>query len=259
MSEPESPVALITGSGRRRVGHVIAEYLAERSWAIALHYHSSRDEALQSRDELRAAGVRCEAWQADVTDADAVERLVSEVHRHFGHVDALVTTSSIWSTVPFEEITADDLRKNFDVNTLGTFLTARAAGLIMTEQPNGGAIVTIGDWAIARPYLHHAPYFLAKGAIPTLTRVLALELGHRNPKVRVNCIHPGPVMFPPGTSEDEQDELRQSTLVKDGDCPETVAQAVEFFINNRFVTGTCLPVDGGRHMFTQADVLRKAI
>ena len=58
----------------------------------------------------------------------------------------------------------------------------------MVRQPEGGAIVLVGDWAIARPYLTHAAYFASKGAIPTLTRTLAVELGSRNPAIRVNAI-----------------------------------------------------------------------
>lgn len=257
MKEAETPVALITGSGRRRVGNVIARFLAGKAYRIALHYNSSAEEAHRTRDELREAGTECEAWQANVADAADVETMVSAVHDRFGRLDVLVTTASIWSTRSLNEISAEDLRQNFDVNTLGTFFAARAAGRIMVEQPDGGSIVTIGDWAIERPYLDHASYFLSKGSIPTLTRVLALELGHRNPNIRVNCIHPGPVMFPPDTPDAEQQELINSTLLKTADCPEMVAHAVEFLINNKFVTGTCLPVDGGRHMYTPSDAKRK--
>ena len=120
----------------------------------------------------------------------------------------------------------------------------------MANQQSGGSIITIGDWAIQRPYLDHAAYFIAKGSIPTLTRMLAVELASRNPNVRVNCIQPGPVMFPPDTSPDEQRKLIDSTLVKSGNCPEAIVQAVRFLIENSFVTGVCLPVDGGRSIFT---------
>jgi pteridine reductase len=167
----------------------------------------------------------------------------------FGRLDVLVTTASIWETTPLEEVTSDNLLRNFQVNTLGTFLCARRAGLIMAGQEKGGAIVTIGDWAIQRPYLDHSAYFVSKGAIPTLTRTLAVELAHRNPKVRVNCIHPGPVMFPPNSSADERQEMIESTLVKTANCPESIAQAVISFVENPFVTGVCLPVDGGRTIF----------
>ena len=253
------PVALITGSGRKRVGNIIARHLAAQGYRIAMHYHSSEDAARESRDELRETGVDCEVFQADVADESEVARMMNNVVDRFQRLDVVVTTSSIWSTTPLKDITADDLRRNFDVNVTGTFLVARAAGNVMISQPDGGSIVTIGDWAIERPYLHHAPYFVSKGAVPTLTRVLALELGHRNPRVRVNCIHPGPVMYPPGTSDEEKQTLKESTLVKDGDCPETVAHAVQFLIDNKFITGASVPIDGGRHMYTPSDANRKSI
>ena len=119
----------------------------------------------------------------------------------------------------------------------------------MCRQQEGGVIVTVGDWAIDRPYLDHAAYFVSKGAISTLTKTLAVELAQRNPKVRVNAIHPGPVMFPPESSESERQAMVASTLTKNANCPESVAQAVHFFVQNRFVTGVCLPVDGGRTIF----------
>jgi pteridine reductase len=119
----------------------------------------------------------------------------------------------------------------------------------MARQPEGGVIVTIGDWAIKRPYLNHSSYFVSKGAIPTLTRSLAVELAHRNPKVRVNCIHPGPVMAPPGLTEQELQARIDATLVKDADDPETMVRTVLYFIENSFVTGVCLPVDGGRTIY----------
>lgn len=253
MSDSTRPVTLITGSGRDRVGNVVASYLASRGHSIALHYHSSKTEALASRDELREAGHPCEAYQADVASQADVDAMINSVVKDFGRIDALVTTASIWSETPFEEITAEDLENNFRVNTLGTFYAARAAGLVMATQDEGGSIVTLGDWAIDRPYPDYAAYFISKGALPTLTRVLARELGDRNPKVRVNCIHPGPVMFSPDATEERKSRLVDSTVVKNADCPEMVARAVEALIENQFITGACLPVDGGRHMFSPND------
>ena len=242
-------VALVTGSGRRRVGNVIAGFLAKQGYAIALHYHSSHEAARKAFEELRGVGVECEAYQANVAVEADVDSMFERVLTRFGQLDALVTTASVWDTGRLEDISADDLLHNFNVNTLGTFLCARRAGLAMSEQPEGGSIICIGDWAIDRPYIDHAAYFVSKGAIPTLTRTLAVELGHRNPKVRVNCIHPGPVMFPPDTSKTEREALIRSTLTKSGNSPDTVAQAVHFLIENKFVTGVCLPVDGGRTIY----------
>lgn len=250
MEQGISPkVALVTGSGRRRVGNVVAVALARAGYAVAIHYHKSADSARETVAQLRQEGFAAESFAADVAVETEVEQLFTAVLKRFGRLDALVTTSSVWSEVPLERTTSADLLHSFQINTLGTFLCAKVAGLIMAAQDSGGAIVTIGDWAIKRPYVNYSAYFTAKGAIPTLTRTLAVELGQRNPKVRVNCIHPGPVMFPENASDTEQQELVDSTLVKSANCPETIAQAVLFLVDNSFVTGTCLHVDGGRSIF----------
>jgi pteridine reductase len=116
----------------------------------------------------------------------------------------------------------------------------------MVDQPEGGAIVTIGDWAIARPYPDYAAYFPSKGAIPTMTRSLAVEFALRNPSVRVNCILPGPAMLPHDLSPDQRQRSIAGTLVRREGRPEHIAHAVVFLVENDFVTGVCLPVDGGR-------------
>ncbi len=170
MAQSGQRVALVTGSGRRRVGNVVAMSLAEAGYAIALHYHRSAAAASDSVNELRGRGIPCEAFQADLAvEADA-DALVDAVLERFHRIDVLVTTASIWNRVPLEQVTADVLMQNFQVNTLGTFFCARRAGLAMCGQPEGGSITLIGDWAIQRPYRDHMAYFISKGTIPTLTR-----------------------------------------------------------------------------------------
>lgn len=239
-------VALITGSGKRRVGNAVALALAERQYDIALHYNRSADEARQTVEQLERKGVRAAAFQADLAQEDEIARLFDEVQGRFGRLDVLVTAAAIWERKPLEDVTAEDVRRHFEVNTLGTFLCCRRAGLIMAGQPTGGAIVTIGDWATERPYPQYAAYFASKGAIPTITRALAVELAGRNPAVRVNCILPGPVMIPEDLSEHEVKGAIAGTLLKRLGRPENVAQAVVALIENDYITGVCLPVDGGR-------------
>lgn len=256
LSSKTAPVALITGSGRRRIGYWIAKGLAEDGYRIALHYHTSRQRAEQTCDELQTLSPDCAAFKADVTDEDSTKEMVEAVIDRFGRIDVLVTTASVWDSISLEKTTAADVRKSFEVNTLGTWLVARDVGLQMARQQTGGSIVTFGDSAVARPYIDHSAYFLAKGSIATLTRTMAVELGHRNPKVRVNCIDPGPVLFPPDTTSDQQQALREETIVKDGDCPEMVVDAVRFLNQNTFVTGACIPIDGGKHCYTPEGAIR---
>jgi pteridine reductase len=243
------PVALVTGSGRPRIGKRIAQALGERGYRIAVHYSSSEEQAQRTVREFADLGIETEAFQADVSQEAEVDRMLDALRDRFERLDVLVTTASVWKSKKLEDIRADDLRLDFDVNTLGTFLCARRAGLMMAEQETGGLVVTISDWAIERPYPDHASYFVSKGAIPTLTKVMAVELATRNPRVRVNCILPGPVMAPPGLSEEELQARIDATLVKEADNPETMVSTVLYFVSNSFVTGVCLPVDGGRTIF----------
>jgi pteridine reductase len=244
-----SPLALVTGAGKRRVGWHVAQALAERGYALAVHYRSSAAEAQETVAELRGRGVEAEAFPADLADEVAVRRLVAAVRERFGRLDLLVNCAAVWKRKPLEEVTAADVRLHFETNTLGTFLCSQQAGLAMVGQETGGLIVTIGDWAEARPYLNYAAYFPSKGAVTTLTRVLAVELGTRNPRVRVNCILPGPVFLPPDLPEAERRQAIAATLVKREGRPENIAQAVLSFVDNDFITGACLPVDGGRTIY----------
>jgi pteridine reductase len=239
-------VALVTGSGKRRVGSAIAAALAARGYAIVLHYNRSAKEARQTAELLESAGARAVAVQADLASEPDIQRLFAEALDRFGRLDALVTAAAVWESRPLEEVTAADVLRQFSINALGTFLCCREAGRIMVAQSEGGAIVTIGDWACRRPYRNYAAYFISKGTIPTMTRMLAAELAARNTRVRVNCILPGPVMLPESLSQAEVQGAVAGTLLKRAGTPEHVAEAAAFLIENDYVTGVCLPVDGGR-------------
>ena len=242
-------VALVTGSGKRRVGNAVALALADRGYSVAVHYCTSADEASRTVEQIERRGVAALAVQADLASDANVNRMFQQVADHFGRIDVLVNAAAIWEAKPLEQVTAADVRRHFEVNALGTFLCSQRAGLLMVAQPEGGSIITIGDWAIERPYQDYSAYFPSKGAIPAMTRSLAVELGLRNPNVRVNCILPGPVMLPPDMPEVERELVINSTLVKHEGRPEDIAHAVLFLTENTFVTGVCLPVDGGRTIY----------
>ena len=176
-------------------------------------------------DQLAAAGVPSLAVTANLRDEGPMRAMVQRVADHFGRIDALVTCAAIRHTGPLEEVTADDLRTHFDINCVGAFVTAQEAGAFMVRQPDGGGIVTLGDVAVDRPSTDSAAFFPSQGAISAMTRSLAVEFAARNPRVRVNCVLTGTPM------------QREGTL-------EHVAHAVLFLLENQFVNGICLPVDG---------------
>jgi pteridine reductase len=238
----EQRVALVTG-GAVRVGAAIVRELASRGYRVAIHANTSLDRAQELVEELARQGKEAAAFGADLRDEDATRAMIDRARRHFGRLDALVNSAAIWAPTPLDLVAADDVRRFFEVNTVSTFVGCQHAGQIMAEQETGGAIVNVGDWAVARPYRDYAAYFVSKGSIPTLTRMFAVELA---PRVRVNAVLPGPVLMPDDMREEERRRAIAGTLLERAGTAGNVSSAVAFLLENDFITGVCLPVDGGR-------------
>ncbi len=252
-SEP-AKVAWVTGSGANRVGRAIAQEFANCGYHIVLHANRSIDKAEEFASELRNQRVNGPSpqvlvVQGDICDPTVSKRILGQILEAFGRLDVLVNSAAVWDWKPLTELTAEDVKKQFDVNTLGTLLCSQAAGLAMTEQPEGGSILLIGDWAVTRPYRDFAAYFASKGSIETLTKTLAVELATRNPSIRVNAVLPGPVMLDDRISQERADAIREQSLLKRHGTPEDVARAVRFLSEQPFITGAILPVDGGRSFY----------
>ena len=137
------------------------------------------------------------------------------------------------------------MRGFFETNTLSTFLCCQQAGLAMVKQPEGGSIITFGDWATTRPYKNYAAYFPSKGAIPTLTRCLAVALG---PEITVNCVAPGLVegtRMAKRIPDEVVDDIRRRLLLAHPALADDIAAQVVAFCRADSVTGQVLTIDGG--------------
>ncbi|WP_198953685.1 SDR family oxidoreductase [Rhodopirellula sp. MGV] len=246
----DAPVALITGSGAPRVGQTIAMELAAAGCRIVLHANHSVDQAHTAAERLRQQfDVETSVAIGALEDSETPQRLISECVDQFSRLDILVNSAAIWQPTKLADITADEMRRYFEINTMASFFCARAAGQAMANQAKGGCIVNIGDWATERPYLDHAAYFPSKGAVDVMTRSLAVELAQLNDSIRVNCIKPGPVLLADEVPDAQRQKLCASTLGGNIGSAEHVAHAVRFLCENTFVNGVCLPVDGGRTVF----------
>lgn len=243
------PVVWITGSGAPRVGRFVADEFARNGYRIVLHANRSLEDAQNYLNELSKRGVDALLVTGDVHDESFAQRSVDQITERFGQLDVLVNSAAIWEWEDLDKITAEQLKRQFDVNTLGTFLCSRAAGLRMCEQHHGGCVILIGDWAVARPYPKFASYFVSKGSIETMTRSLAVEFGTRNPNVRVNGILPGPVLLDTSISPEIANRIRNQSLVKRHGTPQDIGRAARFLAEEKFITGVCLPVDGGRSIY----------
>jgi pteridine reductase len=240
----DGATAVVTG-GARRVGRHVALRLAERGANIVVNYRTSADEAAEAVQEFTAIGVGALAVQGDVSTYQGVSAVRDAAIERFGSVEVLINNASIYYPTPFGELTEQDWERNIAVNVKGPCLGCWLFGLHMREQGRG-KIINVADWAVDRPYTDHAPYFVAKGGVVALTKVMAKELA---PTVLVNAVAPGPILLPEDFSAEMIRSVENATLVKRVGDPEDIAQTMLYLIEGTdFVTGAVIPVDGGRQV-----------
>jgi len=239
-------VALITGG--KRIGAVVAVELARRGADIAIGYRGSRQEAEKTVEQVRAVGRRAVALGADLTQADACERIVHETVDGLGRVDILVHMASRYQAQPVDEITVDDWDAQMAIDLRAAWLCSRAAVPHM-RRLGGGRIICFADWVAAsgRPrYRGFLPYYVAKAGVVGLTEALALELAAD--QILVNAVAPGPIIAPDGTSAEELAAVARSTPVGRWGGAGEIAKAVLLLVESDFITGETIRVDGGRHV-----------
>ena len=239
--ELSGKTALVTG-GAKRIGRVIALELAKKGAGILLHYHQSEKEARETCKEIQALGVKCFPVKADLSVAREILTMVSEVEKISSNIDILVNSASLYYKTPVETVTGSDWDKLMDANLKGPFILSTEIGRRMAKK-NGGKIINVADWSGSRPYKDYSAYCTSKGGLITLTKALARDLA---PKVQVNAVAPGPVLAPPDMSEKEKEAIAKTTALGRWGKPEDVAHAVTFLIENDFINGIVLVVDGGR-------------
>jgi NAD(P)-dependent dehydrogenase (short-subunit alcohol dehydrogenase family) len=244
--KPLDRTVLITGG--KRIGAAIAVDLAQRGMNVALSYNRSRTEAEDAAASVRAAGRQAVLIRADVSQARECERLVNEAARSLGRLDVLVNMASVYRSVPLDDTDESVWDSTVDVDLKAAFLCARAA-ITHLRAAGGGRIINFTDWVAAsgRPrYKGYLPYYVAKRAVIGLTEALALELAAD--QILVNAIAPGPILAPPGTTEEELKAVEASTPVGRWGGEQEIVKAVAFLIESDFVTGETIRVDGGRHV-----------
>jgi pteridine reductase len=240
-----APVVLITGSARR-IGAAIARQFHACGWSVVLHANTSTAELQQAAfdlDMLRPGSVL--ALQADLRDADALPDLVEQAVGQFGRLDALVNNASNFYPTLLGQTTAAQWDDLFAVNARAPLLLAQAAAPHLRRQQ--GSIVNLTDLHGTDPMRDHAVYSAAKAALEMITRSLALELA---PKVRVNAVAPGAILWPEHGKDDfaQQALLARTPLGRTGTVEE-IAEAVYWLASDApFVTGHTLRVDGGRQL-----------
>jgi len=238
--------AIVTGGGRD-IGRSCALRLAQDGARVAINYHSSADGALSAVKEIEAAGGAAFALQGDMTNPADVDKLISATRDNFGpEINVLVhVTGGLVARKTIEEMDLAHFHTVMNLNLTSLFLLVKATTPFM---PDGSAIIPFasqagrdggGPGAVA--------YATSKGAVMTMTRGLAKELG---PKIRVNALCPGMIdtdFHNTFTKPEVRANVAKATPVKREGTSEDVANLVAFLASDQsaFMTGDCIDINGG--------------
>ncbi|ALM82908.1 SDR family oxidoreductase [Bordetella sp. N] len=235
--------AFVTGGGRG-IGAAIVRRLADDGAAVAFTYRGSADQAKALADEIKAAGGRALALQADAADPAAVVRALAQTTDAFGPLDILVNNAGVLALGSIETLTLEEFDRTLDLNVRAVFIAAQAA---LPRMNDGGRIINIGSVNADRmPFPGGAAYAMSKSALQGLVRGMARDLGPR--RITVNNVQPGPTNtdMNPETGEFAQ-MLHGLMALQRHAQPEEIAGMVAYLAgpDAGFVTGANLTIDGG--------------
>ncbi|MGI6294504.1 MAG: SDR family oxidoreductase [Armatimonadota bacterium] len=233
--------ALITG-GAKRIGREIALTLARAGVNVVVHYRSSAHEAESLVTELRATGIKAWSVKANFSDPDQVDALLDEAAKLAGPINILINNASAYPKTEFETLTLDELMSSITVDAWAPFALGRQFG----RSPQAKHIINLIDTRVFGEYdWRHFGYHAAKNMLALFTKTLAIKLA---PQVAVNGVAPGLILPPEGKPQSYIEGLKGELPMQKIGSPDSVAQAVLFLLNSKFITGQVIFVDGGRHL-----------
>ena len=235
-----SRAALITG-GAQRIGKEIALFLFKKHFKIALHYNTSKGSAEKIAHHINTNGGECFLFQGDLCSSASYAQLISEVFNTFQGCSLLINNASLFKRAHFRETDEESFDRQFNVNFKAPFFLSQHFAKHCEE----GHIINLLDTKVSR---NHTPYFiysLTKKTLLEFTKMAAVELG---PKIRVNGICPGLILPPVGSKEESFKKMGEKIPLKTTGHPHYITSAIEFLLENPFITGECLFVDGGENL-----------
>ena len=229
-----SPLALVTGAAHR-LGKAFALTLASAGYDIVLHYHSSSDEALQTKLEIESLSRSVTLAQTDLTQPSEINSLLSKIES----LDVLVNSAAFMPSGNVDALSLENWDTSLDLNLRAPFLLAQECAKKMTD---GGLIVNITDVGAQKAWSRYPSYTVSKAALESLTKILARALA---PKIRVNAIAPGFVLQSDIVPAEEWERLIGRIPLKRPARIDEITSALDFLLRNQYVTGQTIVVDGG--------------
>ncbi len=275
MSDLKGKVAVVTGAGRKSgIGAAIAYHLAQKGADLVIgdicqspsdlpHTGSGAwDELVSIAENIKTSGVDCLPVKVDITIAESVQEMVSQVEDRFGRLDILVNNAgTAIGPAPVLHMAEEAWRKTIEINATGAFLCAKFALPLMIKGESGGRIINMASIAAIKPRPFMSAYAGSKAAVVALTQSLAQEVAEFG--ITVNAILPGDIdtemkqwglhmesLVTGQTKEDVTASLAAKIPLGRLGVPNDVAQLVTFLASDEanFLTGQAFNVTGGREL-----------
>ncbi len=247
MSKLIGKVAVVTGASKG-IGAAIAKALAADGASVVVNYASDKSGAEKTVKEITSKGGKAISIQGSVDKAADIENIFAEAKKAYGRVTTLVNNAGVFAFQPIEQVTEEEYHRQHNTNVLGTILAAREA--VKHFGDAGGSIVNISSIVAELAPPASVVYSSTKGAVDTITRVLANELGPKN--IRVNAVAPG-LVETEGThaagfiGSDFAKEYESQAPLRRVGRPDDIASVVAFLASDdaKWLTGQIIKASGG--------------
>ena len=240
MSSKIKGTVLVTG-GAKRLGQAIALHLADQGYSIALHYNSSKADAMKTASMIYKKNVRCELFACDLADAKETSRLIAQVYKVFPNFNVLINSASIFIPNTFGAQDLSLFEAHWNINFKAPYVLSCEFARLVKK----GQIINFIDTNVAKYNSRYADYLLTKKTLAEFTKMAAVSWG---PAIRVNGISPGMILPPVNHQKDNRQERAKRIPLKTVGNPKYIFDAVDFFIKNTYVTGQIIAVDGGEQL-----------
>ena len=237
-------VALVTGASRE-IGAAMAEALAGRGCSLLVAHYREPDLADATVSRIRAAGGTALSHEADSSQVAENQALVDRAVREFGRLDIFVANAGLTMWAPFLDYTESAWDTVIDLNLKGSFFGAQAAARQMVKQNSGGAIVFSSSVAGIQAIQYLSAYGVSKAGLRHMARSLAFELGPHH--ISVNALGIGATVNQRNLNDDPDYDAHWGGVAPAGRAgqPEDVARGLLYLVENPYITGTTLMIDGG--------------
>ena len=243
MPDTTNSVVLITGAAHR-IGRALSMALHDKGFNVAIHYNKSNKASSELVEQLNCTRKNsAKMFQADLTKPKQIEKSYREIYSWHANITALINNASIFQTDDDPALNWDDL---FNCNVRAPYLLSHLC--FKTLKENKGCIINITDIHAKSPLKNYTTYCMTKAALEMQTKSFAKAF---SPEIRVNAIAPGAILWPENQSEIDlvtKNKIINKTLLQTTGGTKPICQAVIHLMENSFITGTSLNIDGGRYV-----------